>query len=110
MDASARVQLAERIGGAVLDLVEHIVQAVGARSVPPDGGQLLTTREAAEVARRAPETIRAWAKDGRLRDVGGSGRPLYRRADLEEAMARPARRRRPENTAATARRLLRSCS
>lgn len=79
----------------MLDLVEQVVQAVAVPSTSGDGDgeRLLTTREAAEMARRAPETIRGWVKAGRLRDVGGAGRPLYRRHDLQEAMSQPTRRR-----------------
>lgn len=112
MEASGRAELAERIGSAVLDLVEDLLHAVVATSAPADPGpgdeRPLTTREAAAVARRTPETIRSWARSGRLRDVGGEGRALYRRADVEAARSKRSRARPgTETPAGRAERILR---
>lgn len=81
-------------------LVEEIALAaavaVAGTTASAAGGpeQLLTTAEAAQLARRSPETIRAWAKSGRLTQVsGGSSRPLYRREDLQAALRGPWSRR-----------------
>lgn len=101
MDACRRAELAARIGEALLQVAEVIATVLEA-SRPVDGGpELLTTAEAAELARRSRETIRSWAKEGRLPEVGGAGRPLYRREDVQEAIARPPRRvaREPSPTA-----------
>lgn len=115
MDSSGRAELAGRIGEAVINLVADLVHAVGRKSEDPDssacGEELLTTKEAAALARRTPETIRAWARSKRLAEVGGEGPPLYRRADLEAAIARPgraARPRRQETAADRADQILRS--
>lgn len=85
---------AAQIGEAVLTVVKLLQAEVAERhppQLPADGDELLTTRAAAELARRSPETIRAWVRSGRLRDIG-EGRPLYRRKDVLEAMS--ARRER----------------
>ena len=52
---------------------------------------LLTTREAAEILRRAPQTLRTWAMrdDGPIRPVRTKPNAplLWRRADIEALMA-----------------------
>lgn len=51
---------------------------------------VLTTEQAASLARVTPKTIRAWVEDGSLR-AGRRGRRLViRRADLEARLAGPA--------------------
>jgi len=46
-------------------------------------GDLLTTKEAAELLRVSPWTISAWLSQGKLRRIKAGGRTLIARADLE---------------------------
>lgn len=46
-------------------------------------GDLVTTKEAAELLRVSPYTISAWLSQGRLRRVKAGGRTLIARAELE---------------------------
>lgn len=65
------------------------------RSAEPDeqSDRLLTTTAAARLAERASETIRKWARDGRLNVAyrTESGVRLYRREDVLRAAGRFAR-------------------
>jgi excisionase family DNA binding protein len=46
-------------------------------------GDLLTTKEAAELVRVSPWTVSAWLSQGRLRRIKAGGRTLIAKADLE---------------------------
>ena len=46
-------------------------------------GDLVTTKEAAELVRVSPWTISAWLSQGKLRRVKAGGRTLIAKADLE---------------------------
>jgi excisionase family DNA binding protein len=46
-------------------------------------GDLLTTKEAAELLRVSPWTISAWLSQGKLRRIKAGGRTLIAKADLE---------------------------
>ena len=46
-------------------------------------GDLLTTKEAAELLRVSPWTISAWLSQGKLKRVKAGGRTLIAKADLE---------------------------
>ena len=47
-----------------------------------DGVEMVDVREAAELSRRTPETIRRWVWSGRLRSVKNGNKLFVRRADL----------------------------
>lgn len=83
-------ELVARLIRLVVTLVRHFAGSPSSRP-PAEPDELLNTRQAAELIHRAPETVRDWVRQGRLRDVG-EGRPLYRRADV---LAAAAFRRRP---------------
>jgi len=51
-------------------------------------GDLLTTKEAAELVRVSPWTISAWLSQGKLPRVKAGGRTLIAKADLEAFLAR----------------------
>lgn len=51
-------------------------------------GDLVTTKEAAELLRVSPWTVSAWLSQGKLRRVKAGGRTLIAKADLE-AFLRP---------------------
>jgi excisionase family DNA binding protein len=51
-------------------------------------GDLVTTKEAAELLRVSPWTISAWLSQGKLRRVKAGGRTLISKTDLE-AFLRP---------------------
>lgn len=56
---------------------------------------LHTTLGAARIANRSPETIRIWARSGRLRFIlTSTGQRLFRDADVREAAHRPEERQR----------------
>lgn len=54
--------------------------------------ELLTTAEAAKLARLTQETLREWIADGRLRAVRAGRRYRIARSDLEAALSAPRRR------------------
>jgi excisionase family DNA binding protein len=51
-------------------------------------GDLVTTKEAAELVRVSPWTISAWLSQGKLRRVKAGGRTLIAKADLESFVRR----------------------
>jgi excisionase family DNA binding protein len=51
-------------------------------------GDLVSTREAAELLRVSPWTISAWLSQGKLRRVKAGGRTLIAKADLEAFVRR----------------------
>lgn len=51
-------------------------------------GDLVTTREAAELLRVSPWTISAWLSQGKLKRVKAGGRTLIAKADLEAFLRR----------------------
>jgi excisionase family DNA binding protein len=53
-------------------------------------GDLVTTKEAAELLRVSPWTISAWLSQGKLRRVKAGGRTLIAKADLEAFLRRGA--------------------
>jgi excisionase family DNA binding protein len=53
-----------------------------------DGVEMLDVREAADLARRTPETIRRWVWGGRLEATKEGNRLLVRRSDIT-ALATP---------------------
>ena len=57
-----------------------------------DGVEMLEIREAAELARRTPETIRRWVWSGRLNARKSANRLLVARADLDHLVNQPRRR------------------
>lgn len=63
------------------------------------GEQLLTTDEAAAIARVAPGSIRRWVREGHLHcDESAGSHPRFKRADLLAAMAKMAKGRRKPTT------------
>lgn len=61
-------------------------EALATLKAPAHVSELMTTGEAAELARRAPETIRAWVRTGKLKRYGANGRLLVRRDELLELL------------------------
>jgi len=57
-------------------------EALAALKAPAAVAELMTPAEAAELARRSPETIRAWVRAGKLKRFGTNGRLLVRRDEL----------------------------
>jgi excisionase family DNA binding protein len=53
-------------------------------------GDLLTTKEAAEILRVSPWTISAWLSQKRLHRIKAGGRTLIARAELEAFLRRDA--------------------
>lgn len=51
-------------------------------------GDLVTTREAAELLRASPWTVSAWLSQGKLPRVKAGGRTLVAKADLEAFVRR----------------------
>jgi excisionase family DNA binding protein len=51
-------------------------------------GDLVTTKEAAELVRVSPWTVSAWLSQGKLRRVKAGGRTLIAKADLEAFLQR----------------------
>jgi excisionase family DNA binding protein len=51
-------------------------------------GDLVTTKEAAELLRVSPWTVSAWLSQGKLRRVKAGGRTLIAKADLEAFVRR----------------------
>ena len=51
-------------------------------------GDLVNTREAAELLRVSPWTVSAWLSQGKLRRVKAGGRTLIAKADLEAFLRR----------------------
>jgi len=51
-------------------------------------GDLVTTKEAAELLRVSPWTISAWLSQGKLKRVKAGGRTLIAKADLETFLRR----------------------
>ncbi len=51
-------------------------------------GDLVTTKEAAELLRVSPWTVSAWLSQGKLRRVKAGGRTLIAKADLERFLRR----------------------
>ena len=52
-------------------------------------GDLLTTKEAAELVRVSHWTVSAWLSQGKLRRVKAGGRTLIAKADLEAFLRAP---------------------
>jgi excisionase family DNA binding protein len=53
-------------------------------------GDLLTTKEAAELLRVSHWTVSAWLSQGKLKRVKAGGRTLIAKADLEAFLTRSA--------------------
>jgi excisionase family DNA binding protein len=51
-------------------------------------GDLLTTREAAELLRVSPWTVAAWLSQGKLPRIKAGGRTLISKADIETFLRR----------------------
>lgn len=70
---------------------EEVARATQTHAQEPAGPRYLTTEEAAQIARKSPETIRDWIRSGRLRALPRSGRQHYqiRPEDLEQAIVSP---------------------
>jgi excisionase family DNA binding protein len=51
-------------------------------------GDLVTTKEAAELLRVSPWTVSAWLSQGKLHRVKAGGRTLIAKADLEAFLRR----------------------
>lgn len=58
--------------------------APSGKAPPGVGSEWVSTREAAAIARRKPDTVRRWARAGHVeaRDLGGSAGLQFRRASL----------------------------
>jgi excisionase family DNA binding protein len=84
----------EQLLAMLKDLVREVVREELARerASAEHGRELLTTKEASAVAKVSADTIRAWAKTGRLK-VQRVGRQMrINRADLDHALANPGPR------------------
>jgi len=57
-------------------------EALETLKTPSGAAELMTAAEAAELARRSPETIRAWVRSGKLKRYGANGRLLVRRDEM----------------------------
>ncbi|MDB4958100.1 MAG: hypothetical protein JWO36_5669 [Myxococcales bacterium] len=78
----------------LLDLLRPLIREEIAkeRAAQERGSELMTTADAATIARVKPPTIREWVAKGRLRARLVSGRYMrFTRADLDAAMAGPKR-------------------
>ena len=53
-------------------------------------GDLVTTKEAAELLRVSPWTIAAWLSQGKLKRIKAGGRTLIAKTDLEAFLIRGA--------------------
>ena len=72
----------EAIRTIVREELRPLRQVLEALKPPSPLTELMTAIEAAELARRSPETIRAWVRVGKLKRYGANGRLLVSRADL----------------------------
>ena len=79
---------------ALRELVRQVVreELAKVRDEPGDGTQLLTTLEAATLARVKPATIRMWVREG-LPSIKVGRQLRVRRGDLVEMLGQPRRRR-----------------
>ncbi len=84
LDLPARLDSLGARLAALETLLTRIDEAVRARSPAVAPADLLTTAEAAKVARVRPATVRGWIRSGRLAASvpPGSRRRLVRRGDL----------------------------
>src|SRR5690606_684173 len=80
----------EDLAEAVREIVREEVSAALEREASTPG-RVLSTREAAEIAGRSPETIREWIRLGRLRTLPRRGRQhaRIRPEDLQAALEAP---------------------
>jgi excisionase family DNA binding protein len=62
-------------------------------TAPPIGGKLLTVREAADVLRLSPRTVREYVQRGEIEGRIIGGRWRFRRADLDAFFASAPRNR-----------------
>ena len=70
-------------------LCGRLVQAViSGRESEMLVGDLLTTKEAAELLRVSPWTVSAWLSQGKLPRIKAGGRTLIAKADIEEFLHR----------------------
>lgn len=78
--------LEDAIRTIVREELRPIREALTTLKVPSEASELMTAAEAAEMERRAPETIRAWVRAGKLTRYGANGRLLVRRDELLELL------------------------
>jgi len=81
-------------------LVRDVVRDELGKAVRDDG--YMTVAEAAAVARLKSATLREWIKRGRLKATHLGRRLRVTRADLDAAMAKPARRKHADSIEARA--------
>ena len=72
----------EAIRTIVREELRPLRQVLEALKPPPPATEMMTPVEAAELARRSPETIRAWVRKGKLKRYGANGRLLVRWDEL----------------------------
>jgi hypothetical protein len=82
----------------VVELLERLKGEGGA------GDELLTPKQAAEVAKVKPGTLLAWRRAGALKNYGSARAPRYRRSELLNVRVEDAKKNSPS---AVADRLLR---
>jgi len=66
----------------VREELRPIREALATLKGPTAATEMMTATEAAELARRSPETIRAWVRAGKLKRYGANGRLLVQRDEL----------------------------
>ena len=72
----------EAIRTIVREELRPIREALATLKAPAAAAEMMTGTEAAELARRSPETIRAWVRGGKLKRYGANGRLLVRRDEM----------------------------
>lgn len=81
----------------VREELRPIREALATLKAPAAEVEMMTAAEAAKLARRSPETIRAWVRAGKLKRYGANGRLLVRRDELLKLLAsEPERMTEPE--------------
>lgn len=83
---------------------EELRAALNERPAPSAPDELLTTKQAAEVAKVQPATIRAWARGGELKRYGTAKKARWRRSEVLALKPKPSAA--AEGVKATAQRLM----
>jgi hypothetical protein len=91
----------------VREELRPIREALETLRAPSATTEMMTANEAAELARRSPETIRAWVRAGKLKRHGVNGRLLVRRDDLLRLLQSEPERVTDDDLEAMANRILR---
>lgn len=77
-----------RLRQLISEIVRDEVRAALDQAALPSEAPYMSTREAAELARVTPDTVRRWIAEGQLHAVGAGREIRIKRAELEALMKR----------------------